>query len=386
MFTEIPITEDELISYYFKGGFKYNVIVKFLEEFHGITMSLRTLKRRLCNLNLRKNDDVSDHVIKEIIRREIQGPGCLKGYRSMWHHLRSTYSISSPRNKVMVLLKQVDPAGTAARMARRLARRRYVCDGANAVWHVDGYDKVKPYGFPIHGCIDGFSRKIIWLELVRSNNDPYIPAYFYLKNVEKFGFCPEKVRTDAGNENGLMASIQCKFLASISAHQYGSSHFNQRIENYWSHCKRGFTAWIIDFFKDLVNIGYLDGSHIHSEACWFAFSALLQAELDELKQLWNTHYIRQTRHDTVPGRPDELFFFPESRNHVNCKQAISYSDVSAILNEDDVFQIAEDILHDFDEDLYEYFCYVRDFYDINYPPKNWQDARALYVLLVTSVV
>ena len=23
------------------------------------------------------------------------------------------------------------------------------------VWHVDGYDKLKPYGFPVHGCIDG---------------------------------------------------------------------------------------------------------------------------------------------------------------------------------------------------------------------------------------
>ena len=23
------------------------------------------------------------------------------------------------------------------------------------MWHIDGYDKLKPYGFPIHGCIDG---------------------------------------------------------------------------------------------------------------------------------------------------------------------------------------------------------------------------------------
>ena len=24
------------------------------------------------------------------------------------------------------------------------------------MWHVDGYDKLKPFGFPIHGCIDGY--------------------------------------------------------------------------------------------------------------------------------------------------------------------------------------------------------------------------------------
>ena len=26
------------------------------------------------------------------------------------------------------------------------------------MWHCDGYDKLKLYGFPIHGCIDGLAR------------------------------------------------------------------------------------------------------------------------------------------------------------------------------------------------------------------------------------
>ena len=25
------------------------------------------------------------------------------------------------------------------------------------MWHLDGYDKLKPYGFAIHGCIDGLA-------------------------------------------------------------------------------------------------------------------------------------------------------------------------------------------------------------------------------------
>lgn len=29
--------------------------------------------------------------------------------------------------------------------------------GPNQVWHLDGFDKLKPYGFCIHGCIDGKS-------------------------------------------------------------------------------------------------------------------------------------------------------------------------------------------------------------------------------------
>ena len=28
--------------------------------------------------------------------------------------------------------------------------------GPNYVWHTDGLDKLKPYGFAVHGCIDGY--------------------------------------------------------------------------------------------------------------------------------------------------------------------------------------------------------------------------------------
>lgn len=33
--------------------------------------------------------------------------------------------------------------------------------GPNFVWHLDGYDKLTPYGFPIHACIDGYNSVII---------------------------------------------------------------------------------------------------------------------------------------------------------------------------------------------------------------------------------
>ncbi len=39
------------------------------------------------------------------------------------------------------------------------------------------------YGFPIHGAINGYYRKILWLELVRSNNRPEVPARFYYGRV-----------------------------------------------------------------------------------------------------------------------------------------------------------------------------------------------------------
>ena len=151
--------------------------------------------------------------------------------------------------------------------------------GPNFCWHADGYDKLKPYGVPIHGCVDGFSRKIVWLTVSRTNNDPI----FYIETVKKMGFCPRYLRTDCGAENGIIASIQCSFLMSENSHRYGSSISNQRTENWLSHMRKGFTNWLIEFFKDLVNENVsIPGNQTHLECIWFVFSSLLQTELDEI--------------------------------------------------------------------------------------------------------
>lgn len=52
-------------------------------------------------------------------------------------------------------MKIMDPEGVELRSRHRLQRRVYVSQGPNFVIHIDGYDKLKPYGFPIHGAIDG---------------------------------------------------------------------------------------------------------------------------------------------------------------------------------------------------------------------------------------
>ena len=142
------------IEHYFKGGFCYETIVHFLAEYHGISMNVRTLKRRLRHYGLRRRNHLhSEHTVREIIKREIEGPSSLLGYRGMWNKLRTTYHVTVPRDMVMKILRELDPDASALRRARKLQRRSYVSPGPNATWHVDGYDKLKPYGLPIHGCI-----------------------------------------------------------------------------------------------------------------------------------------------------------------------------------------------------------------------------------------
>ncbi len=58
---------------------------------------------------------------------------------------------------------ELDPAGIENRSRRRFVQRAYYTVGPNEIWHVDGYDKLKPFGVG-SGCIDGFSGKIMWLK------------------------------------------------------------------------------------------------------------------------------------------------------------------------------------------------------------------------------
>ena len=84
-------------------------------------------------------------------------------------------------------------------------------EGANVevlITIVVQHDKLKPYGFPIHGCICGYSRRIIWLEVDQSNNNPKIPATFVLDAVQNVGGCPRIVRSDCGTENVVLAAMQ----------------------------------------------------------------------------------------------------------------------------------------------------------------------------------
>lgn len=55
----------------------------------------------------------------------------------------------------MHLLRVIDPDRVANRRNRRFSRRLYCNKGPNYLIHIDGYDKLKAFGFAIHGAICG---------------------------------------------------------------------------------------------------------------------------------------------------------------------------------------------------------------------------------------
>ena len=97
----------------------------------------------------------------------------------------------------MEILREVDPFRSNERPSRNLERRHYYSNSPNETWHFDGYIKL---WIPIHGCIDAFSQKIIWLNVCRTNAN-FIQSVQYLK------FCPYKVQTDFGTENEILAEL-----------------------------------------------------------------------------------------------------------------------------------------------------------------------------------
>ena len=105
-----------LMKRYFDLGFENQVILDFLKNRHGITISLSTLKSRLCDYGLkRRSAQIEDQELREILLCEISGPGQLRGYRAVWHSLRLKHHIHVPQERVANLLRELNPDGTRER-------------------------------------------------------------------------------------------------------------------------------------------------------------------------------------------------------------------------------------------------------------------------------
>lgn len=315
------IERDVLIERYFQLGLQHQEILAFLMLSHGIVLSLRQLKRILARRQLRRRNNTSDmDAVLQAIDTELNGSGSTVGYRALWQRLLCDHNLVIGKETVRRVLRIVDPTGVERRSRNRLRRRQYRGKGPNYIWHVDGYDKLKPFGFCIHGCIDGYSRRILWLEVGTTNNDPGVTAKYFLDYIHSIGGVPRIVRGDNGTENVNTAAIQRFFrrdandvFAGEKSFMYGKSVSNQRIEAWWGQLRKGCADWWITYFKDMRDRGlYCDSNIIHVQCLRFCYMSILQDELHRAARLWNIHRIRPSSNpESPPGRPDILYYLPE---------------------------------------------------------------------------
>lgn len=150
------------------------------------------------------------------------------------------------------------------------------------MWHIDGWDKLKPYGITVHGCVDRFSQHIVWLEAHATNNTKLVGGYF-VKAVTTLDGCPSIVRADNATENGHVCAIQ-QFMRRNNADEfsgqksflYGRSTANQRIEFLWGMLRKQCMQFWMDLFSSLSDNGDFCGDALDKAFIQFCFMDIIQ--------------------------------------------------------------------------------------------------------------
>ena len=158
--------------------------------------------------------------IRDAVKKDVDGPGKLLGYRAMQKTLRQEHELKVPRDLVYVVMQDVDPEELQAKGGvgnpKQKQKGKYTTKGPNFVHSLDGHDKLVGYQnstFPlaIYGRIDTASRKILWLKIWVTNSDPERIGYWYLEYLYETRILPWYLRTylriDKGTETGTMATM-----------------------------------------------------------------------------------------------------------------------------------------------------------------------------------
>ena len=180
-----------------------------------------------------------------------------------------------------------------------------------------GHDQLKPLGFSVHDCLDGFSRKLIWLRAGWSNRNPDVIAHYYSDAISELGGAPNIMKGDDGTEHALIESIHI-YLRSINEEEEIENAFsntispqNQRIEAYWSVLQRDRLVWRKVFLQDLSDNDMLDTSDpVILDCVRFSFIDLLRHDLNRIKEDWDSHIASKSRNWGPSRKPTCMYNLP----------------------------------------------------------------------------
>lgn len=377
-----------VIKEYFKKNHKYKDIRQLILKNHNCDISESSFKR-ICKKYELQRKNFTESSAPEIllaIDTELDGSGSNLGYRAMRQRIQQTYGLKVKERTVLIYLRLLDPTGVEQRTRKRLKRRRYKAPGPNFVWHMDGHDKLKPYGLAIHGAIDGFSRKIIWLKVGTTNNDPYVIASHYLQAIKKLNLIPTIIRSDKGTENVQVEAIHTALrfhhqdnFAGYNSFIVGKSTHNQRIEAFWVQLQRLVTGYYMELFKKLQAENLLNiKNKLQIECLRYSYGHLIQYELNCAVSEWNSHKVRrQPGRGVLGGVPDLLYQLPENYNAYECKKDVQEENIDIFI---DAYAV-EPRLYSKEFDEVAKLAPI----DLHYPPASSESALEYYLKLWDAI-
>ena len=144
----------------------------------------------------------------------------------------------------------------------------------------------------IHGGIDGYSRRIVYLHASSNNRADTVYSLFHVA-VAECGW-PSRVRSDKGGENVDVARAMLSVRGTgRKSHITGSSVHNQCIERLWRDTFSCVGQLYYSLFYDMEDNGLLD---VYSEkdlfALQFIFLPRINNQLNQFSNAWNRHPLR----------------------------------------------------------------------------------------------
>ena len=299
------------------GRPSYFIPPELLEELRGeyglswnkisgmLKVSCWTIARRVSHYGLQDlqsfspltNDEI-DTIVKDYNRTHgaTTGESYLRGhFRALGYHIQRQRSRES--------INRVDPRNTALRWGALVSRRTYFVPWPNSVWHIDGHHSLIRWGIVIHGCIDGKTRRILFLKAATNNLASTVLQNFEEAIEEDGGLWPSRIRVDYGVENvAVCDAMVVKRGTGRSSFICGSSTRNQRIERLWRDVYRCVCHIFYYIFYGMEQSGLLDvENNIHMFALQRVFLGRLNLALEEWKACHNHHPL-STEHGWSPNQ------------------------------------------------------------------------------------
>ncbi|XP_057216619.1 uncharacterized protein LOC130570364 isoform X2 [Triplophysa rosa] len=195
-------------------------------------VSRNTIFRRMKVYELSVRDmysSISDEEL-DILVASVKNDLPNAGYRMVRGRLESLGHRVQWR-RVAASMHRIDSMGIISRLSNLgcVVRRVYSVPGPLSLVHVDTNHKLIRYNIVIFGGVDGFSRKILYLNAA-TNNRAATAFSFFLEATQLHGL-PSRVRADQGVENVDIA----RFMFTVRGNNRGSfisgkSVHNQRIK------------------------------------------------------------------------------------------------------------------------------------------------------------